>query len=260
MTNNYAQISELNIKMRDNILYNCYFTSPFKVMTPFAADDGFVSVMLLSSSAGIMEGDTQNIAIDIEENSKVEITSQSYEKIHKMKTGCATRETAISVASESELLYTPMPTIPFADSAFANVTTVKLADDASKLMFAEVLVAGRVHYNEVFRYRYYKSRLKIYVAEELIYFDNARFEPQEMAMSGLLLYDGYTHLLHAVMVGYGSKSIVAIREYLSNIAEEVLFGVSQALGDAVVVKVLGYNSQVLMSIIDKLKQLKKGSQ
>lgn len=51
-----------------------------KLMTPFYKKDDYIKVVVMSSSAGIMAGDRQEYNINVGENTKLELTSQSYEK------------------------------------------------------------------------------------------------------------------------------------------------------------------------------------
>ncbi len=255
MLNKYNQVSELDITVEKNILKDCYFSSPFKIIEPFKIDN-FISIMIMSSSSGLMAGDNQSIKLRIEKNSCVEITSQSYEKIHKMKDRTfASRSTQIYVGDNSTLIYNPLPTIPFKDSRFINNTEIRLQDDSSKLIFAEILTAGRIHYGEVFQYSCYQSLAKIYLYDQLIYMDNTKFEPTNM--SRFMFFEGYTHLLSIVMVGYCTDLIMEIRKYLTEIeiSENIIFGVSQTYCNAIIIKVLGYESESLINIINAIKKL-----
>ena len=105
------------------------FTAPYKVLSPFKREDGSIEVMILAVSAGIMEGDTQQIELETETGAVMECTSQSFEKIHKMNAGCAKRETQIRVAEDSTLIYRPLPVIPFAQSDFVSRTEIHLAGE-----------------------------------------------------------------------------------------------------------------------------------
>ncbi|ONI44207.1 hypothetical protein AN641_01145 [Candidatus Epulonipiscioides gigas] len=255
LKNSYNETSILNIKLENNILKNCYFTSPFKIIAPFIKDDGFINLMIMSSSAGIMEGDTQSINIDIAEHCKVEVTAQSYEKIHKMKDGVASRDTLITVGTNSTLIYSPKPTIPFSLSSFISSTKIYLKDNTSKLIFAEMLTSGRVHYNENFNYNIYKAQTEIYVADEIVYIDNTCFEPKKIDMNGFLFYEGYTHLLNVILIHYDSNILInKIRKYLANI-EEIIFGASQTYYSALVIKVLARNAQIIEKIFTDIQNL-----
>jgi urease accessory protein len=94
MENQFGKVSKLQLtaekKENRTILGDVSFTAPFKVMRPFYEKEDFMTVMLLTASAGIMAGDRQEFTIRVGEHAKMEFVSQSYEKIHQMKEGCAT--------------------------------------------------------------------------------------------------------------------------------------------------------------------------
>ena len=88
MENPFGRVSQLNLKTEERdgktILEDVYFTAPFKVMNPFVKKDGSIQIMMMSASAGIMEGDRQEFDFHIGEGSKMEFLSQSFDKIHKV--------------------------------------------------------------------------------------------------------------------------------------------------------------------------------
>lgn len=120
----------LETELRDGkaVLSDVFFTAPFKVMLPFYLREDFMQVMVLSASAGIMEGDVQKFDIHVNPGTSLEYLSQAYEKIHKMKEGMARRETRIVVEPDAYLKYAPLPTIPFKDSAFENHLEIELKE------------------------------------------------------------------------------------------------------------------------------------
>ncbi len=82
-------------------------------MRPFYEKKDFMTVMLLTASAGIMAGDRQEWDLLVRENAKLEFVSQAYEKIHRMEDGWAERHVHITVEPGGCLYYTPLPTIQF---------------------------------------------------------------------------------------------------------------------------------------------------
>ena len=64
----------LETELRDGkvILSDVYFTAPFKVMLPFYVQPDYMQVMVLSASAGIMEGDEQEFYINIKKYKNIE--------------------------------------------------------------------------------------------------------------------------------------------------------------------------------------------
>ena len=165
MSNRYAEISKLRLVTRhkDNktILDDVYFTSPFKITHPFYINNNFIKVILMSSSAGTLEGDFQEYEISLGDNTNMELTSQSFEKIFTMLDDEAFRECNIYIGSNSLLRYNLLPTIPYKDSAFNSKTKIKLKDNTSRLIYTDIINCGRVARGEKFEYKYYKSYIEI---------------------------------------------------------------------------------------------------
>ncbi len=258
MENNYKQTSVVKLRFEfsngQTVMKDSFFTSPFKIIKPFKKERGFLNTMIMSSSAGIMAGDRQEIEISVGKDCNVEISSQSYEKIHKMNEGEAKRKAAIEVASGATLIYMPQPTIPFEDSAFVSNAKVNLEDKTSKLIYCEVLTSGRVHSGESFLYEYYKNAVDIYCDDTIIYKDNAYFEPKKQEISGLLMYEGYTHLASQVICNFddGVRCVSIIRDYLNGLNEDIEFGVSDTAFGDVAVRILGRSADKLEQILKEI--------
>ncbi len=196
-TNQFGKTSELSLravkKDKKTILSDVYFTAPYKIMHPFPLSDGGIQVMLLSASAGIMEGDRQEFKFTVETKAKLEFISQSYDKIHQMVSGYAQRYTSVQVAENATFRFNPQPTIPFKDSAFKNIMDIHLADETASFQMTEIFSCGRYARHEEFAYRFYHNLVKIYRAGKLIYRDNTRFDPKIFDMAGMGMYESYTH-------------------------------------------------------------------
>jgi len=260
--NSYGKTSILNIssikKDDKTILDNIYFTAPFKIIRPFYVSDDYIKVMMLSASAGIMEGDTQSIDIKIGDDTKVEVISQSYEKIHKMKIGNATRDCYISVGKNAFLKYNPLPTIPFAGSSFDSITKINLDDDTSKLVLIEIVSCGRSAMGEKFLYTYYNSYIEVRKSNKLIYRDNAMYNPKLCNMDGIGMFEGYTHLASMVICNFYEE--YELSEFIKNLINEdneIEGGVSKLQSNDIVIKVLGNTSQKLINICEKIAGLLK---
>ncbi len=244
----YECESRLELKFRDNELVSSYCTAPFKVVRPFYKDSGLVSLMVLSSSAGVMAGDNQFVDIVVDGLSVVEITAQAYEKIHKMDKGSALRVSTINVADGATLIYKQAPVIPFASSAFKASTEVHLGSDA-RLIYSEILAAGRVFYGERFEYSFYESRTDVFVGSELVFVDNAYFEPRMMDMNGFGMYEGYTHLLTMVIVNVDISADM-VRDV---VGDDV--GVSETYYGDLCIKAFAFNAQRLEQIVERVIDL-----
>ncbi len=229
-------------------LKSSYFTAPFKVISPFYKDDMAILVVM-SSSAGIMEGDNQHINITVGDKCYAQVTSQSYEKIHKMYSENATRETTINVGAGAKFIYNPLPTIPFAHSSFKATTNINLHATA-KLAYIETISAGRIHHNEKFMYNYYESRLDIHVNNTVVYIDNTYFDPIMFDMNSFGMYEGYTHLLNVVLINWDT-TVDIVREQLGKF-DDVMSGASLTKFGDIVVKVLANSGQLLEEIVAQI--------
>jgi urease accessory protein len=185
------------------------------VTSPFYDGNDRMSVMLISVSAGIMSGDSQEIGISVNEGAELDVTSQAFEKIHRMeKGGFARRDTRIAIGKCAALTYSPLPTIPFRDSAFKNQTEVRLADSSSRFFQSEIISCGRVARGERFEFREYRSLTKVYEGDSLIYSDNAVYVPDNMDMNGFCLFEGYSHLGSFLLINQclSAEQAEALRE------------------------------------------------
>lgn len=262
MENKYGKTSQLKLTMehRDDktILRDTYFTAPFKIIKPFY-ENGYMQVMQISVSAGVMEGDSQEICINALENSKSEIISQAYEKIHKMESGFAERVTEINVAKNSELIYNPLPVIPFKNSAFKNKLTVNLCDGSSKFILNEILTCGRVYSGEKFEYKFYNSRVCVNENNKLIFMDNSRYMPERTNMSEIGMYEGFTHLLNFTAFNYDFE-LEYIKHTVSKFCNNnnCIGGVTLGSTNFPVIKILGDSADKLCVFADNIiKYFKK---
>ena len=235
------------------ILSDVSFTSPFKVMKPFHIKKNLMTVMMQTASAGILKGDTQEMSFTVEENARMELLSQSFEKLHKMDGGNARRDTRIKVGKNAFFKYSPLPTIPFFDSGFDSTIHAELEDDSSQMMLVEVLSGGRIAYGEEFVYRYYNSHITVRKGGKLIYNDNAQYTPAEMNMKGLGMYEDFTHMANLLFFNMQDKAsdLEKIRAMIDE-NSKVEGGASILQSGDTSVKLLGHSAQDLFDLCEKI--------
>lgn len=258
--NKYIKTSKVNIttlnKYGKTILDDVYFTAPFKVSPPFYKEDNSIKVIVMSSSAGIMEGDVQEYNITVNDNTNIEVTSQSYEKIHKMGEGDSYRECNIIVGSNSLLKYKPLPTIPFKDSAFNSSMNITLKDKSSKLILLDIISCGRVACGEKFEYKYYKSYTEVKCSDKLTYIDNTVYNPSILNLNDLGMFEGYTHLSNILICNFedSTEKLDLIRDMIQN-NDKVDGGATLTQSNDISVKILGYTAQDLINISENISSL-----
>ena len=188
MENKFGKISRITacaaLKNGKTILEDLSFTAPYKIMAPFAKENGGIQIMPLCASAGIMEGDSQEFSYHVKEGADLEVLSQSFEKIHKMDEGSASRTISVQVDPHAVLYYYPQPVIPFAQSSFTSTMTIHLADETSRLFLLEIISCGRNAHEERFQYRRFASKVQIFRGQKLIYRDNTCYLPDQIHAYG----------------------------------------------------------------------------
>lgn len=93
-------------------LKKCYCTTPFKVAN-ITEDkkDATLRLMLMTSSPGILDGDTYQLKIDLKENSSLQLHTQSYQRFFTMKAQ-ATQQMEVSLEKNSAFCFIPHPAVP----------------------------------------------------------------------------------------------------------------------------------------------------
>lgn len=261
-------------------LSDVYFSAPFKVMRPFAGENGWKQIMIMSVSAGTMAGDRQRYRLEIGRGSRVEITSQAYEKIHRMKEGFAERETKITVEQDAILYYRPQPVIPFAGSDFRSRTVIHLQGEDARLIMSEILCSGRAAMGEHFAYRYYGNLVEIYKGtgenqkageeesrekkklternqEYLYYRDNTKYSPceNEMDMTGFGMYEGYGYLLNLLFsnIPADKEKTEKIRRIIEKAeSEQITGGCSRTWDGDLVIRALGMSAEKLENLSERI--------
>lgn len=257
MDNQFGKTSRLSVLAvcRDGrtILDDVSFTAPYKLMKPFPKANGGIQIMPVCASAGIMRGDTQEFAYHVGAGADLEVLSQSFDKIHKMDSGSASRHIHIEVEPDAVLYYAPQPVIPFAQSAFDSEMDIHLADVSSRFFLQDIISCGRTAYDERFAYRRFSSKVWITRGEELIYRDNTRYEPDKMPMEGMGMYEGYTHMANLFLSGPCTQLQEPIWDILEQTEAEG--GVTALTQGDLAVRIFGTRAQQLQQTAEKIRQL-----
>lgn len=202
MSQLYLQTANQNGR---TVIVDSFFTSPIKIAKPFYRDH-YTEVMMMTASAGILEGDFYDIELKITENSSLKFTAQSYTKIFKSEKSGASQRIKIDVSDGGELVYLPCPVIPFAGSVFDSSAEIRLSKGA-KFAMCDVVSCGRAAMNEKFMFTEYRSRTAVSVDGRLKFLDNIRLAPHEAELAGIGFFEGYTHQGMIYLYGYEQVSL-----------------------------------------------------
>lgn len=214
-------MSQLNIKAeqrgKTTVISESFFTSPLKIAKPFYHKN-YTEVMMMTASAGIMDGDFYNIQLDVTENANLKFTGQSFTKLFKALTKGASQKVRITVGENAHFLYCPTPVIPFEGSIFKNNTEVHLAK-SSHFAMLDIVSCGRKAMNEEFAFELYRSRSSIYVENQLVFLDNQRLAPKEIDFSRIGFFEKYSHIGMLYVFGYDVEEVPEMNNIQIGISE-----------------------------------------
>lgn len=261
----FAQDSHVEIDFeyshKRTILKDVYTTPPFRVMRPFYDKDGFCEVMVMNSGPGILEGDRQIERYSLKPNTKVEITTQSYEKVHQMLRGdYATRNSQIDVDDNSIFIFKMLPMIIYKNANFIQNIGVNLAEKG-KAIISNCIVAGRTGSGERFEFTKYQSKLDVFLEKELIYTENNLITPENYNLLELGFFEGYDHILSLAVFNFGNTN--ENREKILEIIDkhskkrDLLGGVSETFRGDLQIRILGRIGQDLLECSDEIIEMLK---
>lgn len=218
-----------------------YFTSPLKLGTPRTAG-GRQKIVLMMASAGVLKGDAFAYHIHCHKGADALITEQSYTKLFDMGGGSAKKTQHIALDEDASLFYCPQAAVPFAGSSFDNAIDVDVRE-TSRLLYTDIVTAGRVGMGERFSFRHYHSRVCVRLDGKPVWIDNCILEPGRMDMGNMVLFDGYTHM--GTLYYYGKDSEKKEEQLVAlcgEFCQNMTAGVSKPL-KGVCLRVLAYSAQ-----------------
>lgn len=182
------------------ILTDTYFTAPLKIARPFYRKN-YTEVMMMAASAGMLEGDSYEIALRLESGARIKFTGQSYTKIFQSQKDGASQRTEIRLGEGAFLSYLPRPVIPFGGSIYSAHTDVFL-EESSRLFLCDIMSCGRVAMEERFLFSEYRSRTTVFLKGTPVFLDHVWLRPDSFAVSGPGFFEGCHHV--GMMYCYGA--------------------------------------------------------
>ena len=238
-------------------LKSAFFTTPFKVVDVREDKKNTVlQLMLMSSSPGILDEDDLYFDYLLHENSKLEMTSQSFQRLFTMEKK-AIQNTNVTLKENACMCYLPHPCVPHKASNFKNTTHIYLERNAT-LIWGEILTCGRKIKNEVFEFTEYQNITKVYKENKLILFENLYLNPKEANPMKFGQFEGYTHQLSLLFLN-DSSEVEGIKTKINNYLEtkNCLFGVSETPTNGLIVKILHFKAEELMEWMKTISSIIK---
>lgn len=228
-----------------------YCSPPYRIMSPFMKGN-HMEVCLMSSSAGLLGGDTVSLELEIGANCNVTFVSQSYEKILNTGEDFASRRLRATVGSGATLTYLPYPAIPFSGSSFRADHVICLQRD-SELAYSDVFSCGRVGMGERYGMNCYKAHTKVYVENTLVYADNTMICPEQINYQSLGLWGEYTHNGMLYLYSKDHEKLSKMMDLSRELSrEENLLSGATRCAEGILIRTLGFSGDSIFSFHKKI--------
>lgn len=231
-------------------LKECYCTTPLKVLNITEdKQQPTLELMMMSSSPGILDGDTYGFKIVLEENSSLRLHTQSYQRLFTMQKN-AMQKMEIFFAKNSNFCFIPHPVVPHQNSDFTARNKIYLTDNCN-LIFGEIITCGRKLNGEVFKFKKYRSVTEIFIKNKLVIKENLLMEPEVSAINTIGQMQGFTHQASLIYLNesVSIKPIIAdLIDLLSN-QDKISIGISAAPVNGLIVRILGQKAEQLFDCL-----------
>jgi urease accessory protein len=248
-------ILHIQTARRDNRTYlqKAYCTPPFKVADITEnKKDNRLQLMLMSASPGILDEDEYRMTIELAENTSLQLSTQSYQRLFTMKQG-ARQHLQVQMATGSSFCFLPHPVVPHKASDFTAVNNIYLSDGCT-LIWGEVLTCGRKLNDEIFSFSKYHNVTKICRNDRLVIKENLLIQPAATDVLAMGNLEGYTH--QASLIYLNEKA--AIQEIGKRIENDlcqqpnIIFGITAAPVNGLIIRLLGQKAEQLHDCLKEI--------
>lgn len=239
-------------------LKQVYFTTPFKVANiSQQKKQPTLHLMLMSSSPGILDGDSYDIKIEVENNCALHLHTQAYQRLFNMKNG-ASQQMLVSIADGASFVYLPHPSVPHEQSVFTSQSNFYLGKNCH-FIFGEILTCGRKLNGEAFLFSKYHSINRFFIQNQLVIKENLLMQPLAINVQAIGQMEGYTHQASFIFLNEEAEIKQLQKAFIDVLATEkdIEYGVSAAPVNGLIVRLLGNGAQQLFTILHTLHHIIK---
>lgn len=213
-------------------------------------------LMVMSSSPGILNGDHYDIAVRVEENARLQLQSQSYQRLFDMD-GEASQLIQVNLADRAAFSYVPHPVVPHSNSTFKSVAKVEMGNDCELLM-SEIITCGRKHHGEVFRFKHFQNLIEVRHNQQLILKDNVLLQPGLVHLGSIGQLEGFTHQGTFVYINTKNSPVSELIEHLFELLQAetgMEFGISKIQHDGFVLRCLAQGGEQIYDCFQRIQDI-----
>jgi len=225
-----------------------YAGKPFRLVSVGQRKtDNKLYEMIMTSSPGILDGDSYDVTVHLDAYAELQLQVQSYQRLYVMDKG-AEQFWNIIMEDHSFFAFVPFPTVPYANSVFNSQFRVEMKDNC-QLMVGEIITCGRKFHGEVFQMKSYHSLTEIFHHNRLVIKDNVWLIPKRIPLQQTGILEQFTH--QGTLIYYTTRSIGSnegmIQELLAkaNNRSDIEVGISALDNGGFMVRALGFGGEAI---------------
>ena len=203
--------------------------------------------MVTSSSPGILSNDHYVITINAEENARIQLTTQGYQRVFTMRAK-ASQLTNTYLGDNSSFIFLPHPVVPHKASDFLCINNIFLQKN-HQLLWSEVITCGRKLNGEIFSFTKFQNVTNIYLNERLAVKENVLMEPLRENLLSIGQMEGYTHQSTFLFIQNDVDTNTLLEncsKFLSAI-KNISFGISALPVNGLIFRILGNKGEQLFN-------------
>jgi urease accessory protein len=201
---------------------------------------------IISPSGGILQGDRYRMDITLKNNACAHITTQGATRIYRMEKNYATQIVNIIVDDGCYFEFVPDQIIPYRDSRFYQKVNLNIHDNAT-MMYAEMIVPGRVASGESFEYDIcYMKALAKNQNNVLRLIDVAVLEPKKRSLNILGILGNFSVI--------GNMYILTKTKYSAELVTDINSALQKFSNISGGATILPRNSGVLIRLLGGVAQ------
>lgn len=232
-----------------------FVSAPFRVVpVGQTKSEDAVYLMIMSSSPGILDGDHYDLNIKVEQNARLQLQSQSYQRLFHMDGG-ASQLMQVELGENAAFAYVPHPIVPHANSTFKSIVKIAMGDNCEFLM-SEIITCGRKHHGEVFQFKHFQNLVEVRHGKRLILKDNVLLQPDLVPLASIGQLEGFTHQGTIMYINTRKQPVDAFIEDFYEMMQaenEMQFGISKIQCDGFVLRCLGYGGEQIYDCFQRIQ-------
>lgn len=243
-------------KNRRTYLKESFCSQPFKLCN--ITEDrtkSLMRLMIMSSSSGVLDNDNFEINIEVDEEAKLQLSTQAYQRLFSMQNG-ARQTINIYLKNNATFCYLPHPCVPHKASVYYGINNIYLCNNHC-MLWSDIVTCGRKLCNEEFEFTCFQNVTSVFIEGKLVIKEKIFLEPLKRSISVIGQMEQFTHQSSLLYLNNKMKIECFMQECseLLSAIEGIEFGISELPVKGFMVRMLGHKGEQLFDLHNRLASI-----